>query len=352
MADQKKKEENAKSDALLVEAHRINYRLRSTFFLQKLREYDTLGLPFRIAELSKVEGAYSWDDRKNWHIDDEAFASCQASQIETLHVFCHPKLIREHPGLVAYYCHIAVLSQKSVKYLANLDVRKWEREPVAVLSSSDAIFLASLFNNHISLIVNSSVRGFEKGHLTGLLLASTGSQIDGSWRNAIGDEAEKAVQRLLVKEALTRGILVAMIRRSDNGHQTLYDTDEFASDFDISKYKGFLLNNKTSILFSSEPDISLLNTDGTTAAVIEVKGGTDPAGALERYGAAKKSFEAAIAENDDVVSILIASCITSEVDERISGDESINHYFNLTQILSDEDELERLMECVFSHLDL
>ena len=29
-------------------------------------------------------------------------------------------------------------------------------------------------------------------------------------------------------------------------------------------------------------------------AVIEVKGGTDSAGALERYGAAKKSFEHAI----------------------------------------------------------
>lgn len=52
-----------------------------------------------------------------------------------------------------------------------------------------------------------------------------------------------------------------------------------------------MLSNHTSILFSSEPDISLLNNQGTTIGVIEVKGGADPAGALERYGAAKKSFE-------------------------------------------------------------
>ena len=50
-------------------------------------------------------------------------------------------------------------------------------------------------------------------------------------------------------------------------------------------------NSREPVLVSSEPDIPLINTDGSTIAVIEIKGGTDPAGALEQYGATKKSFE-------------------------------------------------------------
>lgn len=48
----------------------------------------------------------------------------------------------------------------------------------------------------------------------------------------------------------------------------------------IERYRGVLLTNQTSILFSSEPDISLLSKQGTTLGVIEVKGGADPAGSI------------------------------------------------------------------------
>jgi hypothetical protein len=277
---QKSKNDHA-LEALLVEAHRINYRLRSTFFLQKLREYNTLGLPPRIAGLAKVEGAYSWDERASWNVDEDAFEIIQGGEVTPIHVFCHPKLIREHSSLIAYYRHVAVLSQKSVKYLIGLDVKKWECRPEADLAAGDALSLARLFNEHVSLVVNSSVTSLDPEHVTALLLASTGSQIDGSWRNAIGVEAEKLVQRLLVKEAIERKLLVAMIRRSDGTEQQLYDVNQLGAEFDISKYKGFLLTNKTSVLFSSEPDISLLKPNGESAGVVEVKGGTDPAGALD-----------------------------------------------------------------------
>ncbi|OKH54088.1 hypothetical protein NIES2101_08445 [Calothrix sp. HK-06] len=49
-----------------------------------------------------------------------------------------------------------------------------------------------------------------------------------------------------------------------------------------------MLANRTSILFSSEPDISLINNQGVTVGVVEVKGGTDPAGALEQNDTAPR----------------------------------------------------------------
>ncbi len=48
---------------LLIEAHRINYRLRSTFFYRKLKEYKTLSLRTKIDKLLTVNHLYSWD---NW----------------------------------------------------------------------------------------------------------------------------------------------------------------------------------------------------------------------------------------------------------------------------------------------
>ncbi len=53
---------------LLIEANRINYRLRSTFFYRKLKEYNTLSFPQIIAELLSVKHLYSWDERKEWGI--------------------------------------------------------------------------------------------------------------------------------------------------------------------------------------------------------------------------------------------------------------------------------------------
>jgi hypothetical protein len=94
-----------------------------------------------------------------------------------------------------------------------------------------------------------------------------------------------------------------------------------------------MLANHTSILFSREPDILLLNNQEKKVGVIEVKGVTDPAGALEGYGTAKKSFEEALCINPEVQTILIANCITPEDKNRIENAPTISTYFNLTEIL-------------------
>jgi hypothetical protein len=340
--------------SLLAEANRINYRLRSTFFYRKLKEYKTLSFSLRIDAILKVEHLYNWENWIEWGIAEDAFAyinKCESLQL--IEAFCHPRLIREHSILIAYYRNIAALSQKAVKYLISIDVKKFENdeENRYSLTEMQALKLACIFNEHISLIIDSSIESLTKEELHGLLLASTGAQIDGSWRNAIGEEAEKIVQRLLVKEAKERNLLAALIPRLGTGAE-LYIPEKLEEQLgNIERYRGLMLANHTSILFSSEPDVSLLNNQGTTVGVIEVKGGTDPAGALERYGAAKKSFEEARRSNSTAKTILVASCITTEVHIRIQNDSAISTYFNLTEILSENStKYEQFVQEVFSLL--
>jgi len=342
--------------ALLAEANRINYRLRSTFFYRKLKEYNTLSFPLRIDELLPVEHLYSWEGWTDWGIGEDAFAYInECGSLQLIEVFCHPRLIREHSKLVAYYRNIAALSQKAVKYLVGIDVKKIEtsQENYHNLTENQAQKLTHLFNEHISLIIDSSIESITKEELHGLLLMSTGTQIDGSWRNAIGEEAEKVVQRLLIKEVKERNLLAALLPRLGTAIE-LYNPEKLEEQLgNIERYRGVMLVNHTSILFSSEPDISLLNNQGTTVGVVEVKGGADPAGALERYGAAKKSFDEAMRSNSKIKTIFVASCITAQVHTRIQNDPTISAYFNLTEILSeDSKKYDQFVQEIFSLLEV
>ncbi len=310
-----------------------------------------------LADLSPAERLYNWEHFADWGIGQSAFRTIRDhAELKLIQVFCHPRALRERPRLVAYYRNIAALSQKGVRYLSGIDIKRIENrdEHDAALGEVSALALTQLFNEHISLIVNSALQGLTADELYGLLLTSTGAQIDGAWRNAIGEEAEKVVQRLLVKAARERGVLAALTPRG-GGPIELHDPARVEEQLGaIDQYKAIILANQTSALFASEPDISLLDQDGRTIGVIEVKGGVDPAGALERYGAAKKSFEAARRVSPAAQTILVASCITSEVRARIETDRTISAYFNLTELLDetgDASTLARFIGQVFALLE-
>ncbi len=107
------------------ESNRINYRLRSTFFYRKLKEYKTLSFKGKIESLLPICNLYSWEERANWNIGEDAFTYiCQHSSLQLIQVFCHPRLIREYSQLIAYYRNIAALSQKAVSNLAGINVKK------------------------------------------------------------------------------------------------------------------------------------------------------------------------------------------------------------------------------------
>jgi hypothetical protein len=124
-------------DQLLIEAHQINYRLRSTFFYRKIKEYNVLAFPSMVVSLFPQRNLYDWNERADWGVGEEAFVYIQNdSNLHLIQVFCHPRLLREYPMLLSYYRNIAALSQKAIGYLVGVDVKRYED-----VTTTSALFL-------------------------------------------------------------------------------------------------------------------------------------------------------------------------------------------------------------------
>ncbi|HZT41222.1 MAG TPA: XcyI family restriction endonuclease [Chthonomonadaceae bacterium] len=289
---------------LLLEAQKADYGLRSTFFYRKLNELGFTAFSMQIEELARVGNAYRWEERTDWGVSESAWEQIQNSSIEPIRVFAHPLICMQNPRLLAYYRSVAAISQKGAKRLALPPIEQFERGFRSALSHDQAVTACRLFNRHISAIIDSTLT-FSERDIEALLLASAGAQIDGAWRNAIGEEGEAVVRRLIVSGFLKEG-KIATFHKRGGGVVAVSEIDEADMIAHLTEYQGFTLTNGTAIVFSSEPDISLLSTDGKLLAAMEIKAGKDPAGALERLGAAQKSFTHAHKENPAVHTIYVA----------------------------------------------
>jgi len=324
---------------LILEANRINYSLRSTFFYRKLKELGYLRVIRDIDAIVRQSQNYSWEDRKYWRITHNAWETIEKEKIDFIRVFAHPKILVEHPALILYYRNVAAIPLKGVQYLA-FNVTDYEVHHKTDIKYSQALTLAKLFNSHISAIIESTLSiTFED--IKSLMFGSAGATIDGSWRNKIGEEAEAMVKSYIMRLCIEKNMIASMIGRQ-NSPVEFDRTADYISN--ISAYKGVKLTNKKSILFSTEPDITFIDKSGKFIGVIEIKGGTDPAGALERLGAIKKSFEQARRENPEVVTILSVSCITEEMSARLAEDQLIDSIFNLTSIINDMEKRQEFLE--------
>lgn len=328
----------------LTEALQIDYRLRSTFFHRKLQELGFLAFKTEIDKLIGISGNFNWDNRDRWGISNLAWQMIVDSDVPPIAVFAHPRVLQEQPRLSAYYRNVAALPQKAVNKLV-LTIVSIERGKIP-LPAEKALLLCRLYNSHSSLIIEGA-SNYTRDDALALMYTSAGAQINGSWLNRVGEEAELVTRKMLVRAAARTGRLVSVILR-DGSTSTVFD--DVVEQVPI--LSGMRLSNQTSILFSSEPDISLLNASGELVAAIEVKGGKDTAGALERYGAAKKSFEEARRQKSDARTIFLASCITDEVKKRLADDEIVTNSYNLTDIVIDEREREEFVRFVFKLLDI
>ena len=104
----------------------------------------------------------------------------------------------------------------------------------------------------------------------------------------------------------------------------------------------FELGSEMTLVFSDEPDIAIYKNSIPLVAV-EIKGGIDPAGVLERVGAALKSLRRTKQENPSSITILILQDVS--LTERARKDLSINleivtHLYSTSSILSDEEKRE------------
>lgn len=323
---------------LILEANRINYSLRSTFFYRKLKELGYLRVISDIEAIVKHSHNYSWEDKKFWNITYNAWETIEKEKIDFIRVFAHPKILVENPGLIRYYRNVAAISLKGVQYLAN-NVTDYENGKRNEIKYNQAFELAKLFNSHISSIIESTLR-INIEDIKSLMFSSAGATIDGSWRNKIGEEAETMVKSYIIRLCINENLIYSLIDRKNRCVEFEPGVDYILN---ISHYRGVKLANKKSILFSNEPDIIFIDKSGKPIAVIEIKGGTDPAGALERLGAIKKSFDQARRENPRVITILMVSCITREMGTRLTDDALIDSIFNLTSIINDMDKREEFL---------
>ena len=190
-------------------------------------------------------------------------------------VFAHPNMLRAHPDTSLHYRGIATLSLKRVQQIAG-SVDRWEKAPGRVrVTEERALRVARLYNTVISSIIRESTDWtLQNGYRN--ILATMGITEDGALRNIIGQEAERAV-----KDKITNWL------ESHSGK---------ACSANATRTRWTLGDDENlCMIFGSEPDVCFErkspNGAWDTVSTIEVKGGTDPAGALERLGAVKKSFD-------------------------------------------------------------
>ena len=157
------------------------------------------------------------------------------------------------------------------------------------------------------------------------ILATLGITEDGAIRTIIGQEAEKAVKEKLLDWTRTQGLL-------DDG-QTADQSD-----------REWQLIGGVRMRFGSEPDIAF-EKNGELAVVVEIKGGKDPAGALERLGAIKKSFDEAPV---GCKNFLIAGVVTATMRERLR-EMRIEADFDFDQLIDDDSAWQGFMDEIFHH---
>ncbi len=97
--------------------------------------------------------------------------------------------------------------------------------------------------------------------------------------------------------------------------------------------------------FGSEPDISF-SQGGEIVCTIEIKGGVDPAGAMERLGALQKSLRNSPTRS---ANFIIAGVITKEMEKSLKKLEGLTKYYLLREITDDRNVQLDLFNEVFHH---
>ena len=266
---------------------------------------------------------------EQYGIDLVAWRYVEENGIKRRLVFAHPNMLRTHPDTSLHYRGIATLSLKRVQQIAG-SVDRWEKAPDRVrVTEERALRVARLYNTVISSIIRESTDWtLQNGYRN--ILATMGITEDGALRNIIGQEAETAVKDKIINWL-----------ESHSGK---------ACSADETRTRWVLGDDENlRMIFGSEPDIRFErkspNDDWDTVATIEVKGGTDPAGALERLGAVKKSFDRTPVRSKN---FLVVGVVTNEMRYQLEQ-MHVERVFDLSEILYLGDKWQQFINEVFHH---
>lgn len=292
------------------EAWFLDQLTKSTFFHRKLHEWQLLETAEAIEQFPGE--TLDWD-LTALCISEAAWKKVIHRGIKPVTVFAHPEVLTSVSQATAYYRMLSMVSQKSMKQIG-LPVERYESGS-SFPEASVALEIACHLNRIISQLIESDekVNAREFDLWRGM---AAGAQAQGSWQNAKGTEAEILVKDLIRRRLQERKLIA----------------EESAEGTQIT------LSDGRRVAFGDEPDIAFYKGNRIQAAV-EIKGGIDPAGVLERLGAALKSLTRAREENPTAVTILLmpGSSLTERAKEDLKLSRHIvTHWFTLEGLLTDE----------------
>lgn len=284
---------------------------KSEFFHQKLHEWGILEVATLIDMVRGEDLAWEIDQLG---ISEKAWTRVIHRGIKPVAIFAHPYVLINVSRAVAYYRMLAMVSQKSMARVG-LATAGHEVSQRSSLTAEFALALAEHLNRIISNLVEADevVDPREFDLWRGM---TAGSQAQGSWGNAKGDRIEVVIRGILQRRIREKGLALA---ESDDGSQ-------------------IELRDGRMAVFADEPDFALYRNDKVEVAV-EIKGGIDNAGVLERVGAAVKSLGRARRENPEALTILIIQGVSMspKAYEDLEGNrDAINRLYLVEDVLDDE----------------
>ena len=289
----------------------VDQLTKSEFFHQKLHEWGMLEVA-NLLDLIRGEDLV-WEVSQ-LGISEKAWARVIHRGIKPVTIFAHPHALINVPRAVAYYRMLAMVSQKSMARVGQATAG-YERARSS-LTAENAVRLAAHLNRIISNLVEAdeTVDPREFDLWRGM---AAGSQAQGSWGNTKGDRIEVVIRGIVRRRIREAGLAVA---QSDDESQIGLRDGRIA-------------------VFADEPDFALYRNDKIEVAV-EIKGGIDNAGVLERIGAAIKSLGRAKRENPEALTVLIIQGVSMspKAYEDLAGNRSaVNRWFLVEDLLDDDE---------------
>ena len=300
---------------------------KSQFFHEKLHAWGLLEVA---AEIEKTKGEELKWDLATLGISQMAWDKAIHRGIKPVIVFAHPDILQRIARATGYYRMLAMVSQKSM-IRVGLATARYELSD-AKPGEATAIAVAKHLNKIISTLVELDERidAREFDLWRGM---AAGSQAQGSWQNAKGNRIEIVI----------RGIIQLRLREKE----LVAEEEKIVSD-DEAQGSLMRLKDGRAVILADEPDVAIYRDEGpkrVIEAAVEIKGGIDAAGVLERVGAALKSLRRAKKENSKSVTVLILQGVsmteTAKRDLQISRD-VVNHWFTIESLLEDEGQREEL----------
>jgi hypothetical protein len=236
----------------------------------------------------------------------------------------------QNPFTSFYYRGLSGLSIKAAKdYFGSIENLENPATKVR-LGDGKARIMAQTYNTFVcSIIKNSTDWTLEDGRRT--IIATLGITLDGIMRNKVGEIAEERIKHILVEWLRSKDLIAKPKSRSG-----------------IEAARRYVLKRGVVMQFGSEPDVSFAD-EQVLLAVLEIKGGIDPAGALERYGAARKSFEHAMQQSAKCKNFYLGGVFTPELLRRMNSDRLVEKSFNIIEILQNSDAREDFFHEIFHH---